>query len=301
MADGLVLLPCRDSPEMAAARRRELDIPRARAAELGRSAVEAVRRGWYTNREGVRVDWSAQVERARSAKRSFAPDAPLLAADRSRHQETRIQVCSETTLQASHQLHQNGLRPAALNFANGIHPGGGFLHGARAQEEALCRSTALYATLAGDPMYAYHAARPRPDSSDWVIYSPDVPVFRTDDGTELGQPWLLSFLTSAAPVAEAIGQPESGDLLQHRILRALAVASACGHDALVLGAWGCGAFGNDPHRTAHDFRTGLETEFAGHFSDVVFAITDWSPSRRMLGPFLDVFSASSPADRVELP
>jgi len=69
-------------------------------------------------------------------------------------------------------MHQNGLRPAALNFANGIHPGGGFLHGARAQEEALCRSSALYETLVGDPMYVYHAARPRPDSSDWVIYSP---------------------------------------------------------------------------------------------------------------------------------
>jgi uncharacterized protein (TIGR02452 family) len=290
MDGGLVLLPCLDSPEMAAARRRELDVPRSRAAELGRSAVEAARRGWYTNREGVRVEWSAQVERARAATRSFAPDAPLPTARRPRHRETRVQVCNETTLEASHRLHQIGLRPAALNFANGIHPGGGFLGGARAQEEALCRSSALYETLVGDPMYAYHAARPRPDSSDWVIYSPDVPVFRSDDGAELSQPWLLSFLTSAAPVADALGQPESGDLLQRRIFRVLDVSVACGHDAVVLGAWGCGAFGNDPHRTARDFRTALETEFAGHFSDVVFAITDWSPSRRMLGPFRDVFS-----------
>ena len=39
----------------------------------------------------------------------------------------------------------------ALNFANGLHPGGGFLRGSLAQEEVLCRSSALYLTLVGDP------------------------------------------------------------------------------------------------------------------------------------------------------
>lgn len=48
-------------------------------------------------------------------------------------------------------------------------------------------------------------------------------------------------------------------------------------------AWGCGAFGNNPHRTAPDLRRALEIEFAGAFSDVVFAITDWSPERKSLG------------------
>jgi uncharacterized protein (TIGR02452 family) len=58
----------------------------------------------------------------------------------------------------------------------------------------------------------------------------------------------------------------------------------------VLGAWGCGAFGNDPNRTAVDFREALENEFRGAFFDIVFAITDWSPKRRFLGPFRDVFT-----------
>jgi len=115
-------------------------------------------------------------------------------------------------------------------------------------------------------------------------------VFRKDDGTELDRPWLLAFVTSAAPFAPAIGQPESGDLLQKRILRVLAIASAYGHRALVLGAWGCGAFGNDPHRTAMDFRWVLEDDFDGSFSHVVFAVTDWSPERRFLGPFRDAFT-----------
>jgi uncharacterized protein (TIGR02452 family) len=94
-------------------------------------------------------------------------------------------------------------------------------------------------------------------------------------------------------VADAIGQPESGDLLRARISRVLAVASAFGHDTLGLGAWGCGAFGNDPVRTASDFRTALKTDFAGHFSDIVFAVTDWSAERRTLGPFRDAYSRIS--------
>ena len=133
-------------------------------------------------------------------------------------------------------------------------------------------------------------ARSRPDSSDWAIYSADVPVFRTDEGSELEQPWLLSFLTCAAPYAPAIGQPESGDLLEQRIHRVLAIARAYGHSTLVLGAWGCGAFENDAERTAWDFRRVLETDFRGAFSEVVFAITDWSPERKTLGPFRDVFA-----------
>jgi len=99
-------------------------------------------------------------------------------------------------------------------------------------------------------------------------------------------------VTSAAPVAYRIGQPRAADLLRKRIHRVLSIARAYEYDTLVLGAWGCGAFGNDPRRTAIDFRNALEVDFAGAFSDIVFAITDWSPERRFLGPFRDVFAAA---------
>ncbi|MEO8198357.1 MAG: TIGR02452 family protein [Thermoanaerobaculia bacterium] len=280
---------------MAASRRRELRLPREVAAALGRSAVAAIERGSYTfgaagSVDGV--DWRDAVRTACGAKVSLPPAAPLPAPGSRRCARTRIQVRNETTLAAARPLAAAGLKPLALNFANGIHPGGGFLHGARAQEEALCRSSALYATLVGDEMYAAHRQRSRPDSTDWAIYSPDVPVFRTDDGTELEQPWLLSVVTCAAPYAPTVGQPESGDLLQRRIHRLLAIARAFGHPVLVLGAWGCGDFGNDPHRTARDFRQAFESEFDGAFSEVVFAIIDWSPERKTLGPFRDAFAAT---------
>lgn len=283
--------PCLDSDDRAVSLRCLLDIRRDDARALGESAVEAITRGGYRARSGRWVDWREDVGRATAGKRSIRPDDPLPTRPEPLAADTTVQVCNETTLQAARRLGEQGLCPLVLNLANGVTPGGGFLKGARAQEESLCRASALYATLEGDPMYAFHRARPTPDSSDWAILSPGVPVLRDDAGAALEQPWRLDVLTCAAPYAPRVGQRRSGDLLGKRIRRVLAVAAAYGYRTLVLGAWGCGAFGNDPHRTAHDFRSALEGEFRRCFGHVVFAISDWSPERRFLGPFRDAFAA----------
>jgi uncharacterized protein (TIGR02452 family) len=101
---------------------------------------------------------------------------------------------------------------------------------------------------------------------------------------------LIDVITAAAPYAPTVGQPRSRELLKCRIHRILSIASSFGYESLVLGAWGCGAFGNDAQKTAEDFCQALTTEFAGCFSDIVFAICDWSPQRKFLGPFRDVFA-----------
>jgi uncharacterized protein (TIGR02452 family) len=285
----LHVLACLDSERMAQDRRQELQIRRDVAAALGASAVKAAQDGFYLTKTGQAVVWRDAVQTACATKQSIAPKAVLLPNTQQPFEETRVQVTNETTLGASFRLVERGLQPIALNFANGVQPGGGFLMGATAQEEVLCRSSALYQTLVGDPMYEEHRRRQLPDSTDWAIYSPNVPVFRTDDGTELERPWLLSFITCAAPYAPAVGQPLAGDLLNQRIHKLLAIAHGYGYSALVLGAWGCGAFANDPRRTAIDFRHALEHEYDRAFSEVVFAIADWSPEREFLGPFRDVF------------
>jgi len=284
-------LPFLDSEYRAVTARRLLDIDRDIARNLGHSAVEAIERGVFETPSGRLIDWSEQVMRATSLRRSIPPSDPVLLPSSPDIESTSVQVVNATTMQAAYGLVCEGERPAVLNFANGISPGGGFRQGSRAQEEVLCRSSALYATLKGDQMYAHHLERPTPDSTDWVIWSPEVPVFRDDAGVALEQTWMIDVITSAAPVAQRVGQPLSGDLLKQRIHRVLTIAAAEGSTTLVLGAWGCGAFGNDPVRTARDFRSALETEFGGWFTRVVFAITDWSSDRRVFGPFRDVFSA----------
>jgi len=190
---------------------------------------------------------------------------------------------------------ENGLKPLMLNFANGVTPGGGFVGGASAQEETLCRCSSLYWTLVGDPMYLYHSYRSQPDSSDWAILSANVPFICNDVQQPFASPKLIDVITSAAPYAPTVGQPRSKKLLRSRIHRVLSIARSFGYRSLVLGAWGCGAFGNDPQQTAEDFYQALSNEFSGCFSDIVFAICDWSPQRRFLGPFRDVF-ASHQAD-----
>ena len=313
MPNQLVFLPCIDSNTQAALRHRELSIDRNLACSLGKSAVQFSRAGIYQTARGQVISLAADVAAARASKLSISPDDPLPPPDRTPFPETRIQVANETTLAAARRLADKGLRPLALNFANGVTPGGGFLKGALAQEEVLCRSSALFLTLEGDPMYASHAKNDHRDSSDWAILSPDVPVFRADDGLSLERPWLLSFITCAAPhcnfapsylhdlVASntadltytglaLVYADQAAKLLRQRIHRVLAIAKAYQYETLVLGAWGCGAFNNDPKRAAANFREALESDFRGAFSDIIFAVTDWSPQRRDLGAFRDAFA-----------
>ena len=276
---------------MAEACRRALDIDRVHAAELGHEAVRAAGDGYYLVDYGRKVDWSAQVARAISSKISIPPAADLPIRDEPRFPTTRVTVTNDTTLNAAQAFVSGGARPLVLNMANGVEAGGGFLSGSIAQEESLCRSSALHATLDGDPMYQAHRDRLDYESSDWMILSPDVPVFRTDAGLVLSEPWICSFMSCAAPVRPQVGQPRSSILMASRIDRLLSAARGYGFDTLVLGAWGCGAFGNDPVQTAADFRLLLEDRHDAEFRDVVFAISDWSPERRFLGPFRSAFAA----------
>ena len=285
----LSYMPCLDSGELARENRRVLEVRYEIAESLGRSALAAIDAGEYLTDDGW-VNWSAAVKAAEAAKVSIKPEANLPQLGEQSLDQTLVSVVNRTTLAAAQAMVEEGDRPLALNFANGVEPGGGFLRGATAQEETLCRSSALYATLFGDPMYDFHRDNDPAASSDWAILSPDVPVFRDDAGMEFDKPWPLSFLTCAAPYAPAIGRTDSARMLRQRIHRVLAIARAYNYQSLVLGAWGCGVFANDPKQTALDFRQALEVDFAGAFARVVFAIADWSDERRFLGPFSEVLS-----------
>jgi len=288
----LEVRPCRDSPELAERCRKLSQIPREQAAALGQSALAVIAAGAYSNVAGQPVHWGAAVAAAVAAKRSLPAEAVLPQVGPVGFTVTQVQVVNESTLATARRLTATARRVLVLNFANGLHPGGGFQQGNRGQESLLCRSSALFATLSADPMYASHAARPLPDSTDWAILSPDVPVFRADDGTPLDQPWPLGILTCAAPYAPKLGQEAAADRMQTRIRRVLAIARAFGYTGLVLGAWGCGTYGNDPARIAAIFHEALK-EQAGAFQSVVFAIADWSPERRYLAPFRDLLAAGT--------
>ena len=278
-----------DDDVRAKCNERTLDIERHRAVALGRETLAVLVRGDYVAPSGRTVTIRGLVGDAVARKVSLPPGAALPARPAPVGMRL-ISVENDTTLSVARRLAADG-RTLALNFAASTHPGGGFLNGARAQEENLTRSSGLYSTLEGDPFYDHHRHLGDAAASDWTILSPDVPVFREDDGTFLEQPWLCTILTCAAPVASRLPGRDLTPLLRGRIERILAVSAGSGCRALVLGAWGCGAFKNDGRTVATLFRDALAGPYRDAFETVAFAITDWSPERRFLGPFRDAFGA----------
>jgi uncharacterized protein (TIGR02452 family) len=135
--------------------------------------------------------------------------------------------------------------------------------------------------------------------TDRVIVSPAVPVFRDDDGALLADPYPVTFLTAAAPNRSAIerNQPaaarEIPTTLTRRAARVLDVAAAHGARRLVLGAWGCGVFGNDPAEVATAFAESLAVRPG--FDHVTFAILDPRPGRPVLAAFEDRLRPQGPA------
>ena len=242
----------------------QLQIPRGRARELGREMVNVLKQGHYTTKSGVKVDLKSKVEEAVAGTVTYEPSSGLLPFSTHCYAETRVEVRNETTLSAAECLLAEGENPVALNFASAMSPGGGFLTGARAQEEYLARSSGLWSCLYQNSMYPYHQDRMDPFYTDYVIYSPDVPIVRDDNSEFLEEPYSCSIITSPAVHAHGVRRymPErEADIIpvmRERMLKVLAVGATHGHPSLVLGAWGCGAFGNDGHEIAELFRSVLE-------------------------------------------
>jgi uncharacterized protein (TIGR02452 family) len=258
---------------------------------IAQQTVAISERGWYELPSGARVDIGKHVTRAIEGTCLYGPGdfsglgLPLSAEETAPPKPPVIEVTGETTSDAARRLvEREGVSGvAALNFASARNAGGGFLRGAKAQEEDLARCSALYACqITQRAYYDENRAFPSPLYTDHLIYSPDVPFFRDDRLDLLPAPFLVSILTSPAPNAgEARQRGESGaairTALHRRAEHVLRVAAHHGHRTLVLGAWGCGVFRNDPEEVAGIFADHLASpRFERAFARVVFAVYDRS-------------------------
>ena len=163
-----------------------------------------------------------------------------------------------------------------LNFASHKNPGGKFLEGSSAQEESLCHDSILYNVLSRMPTYynVNKAFLNRSLYSNRAVYSPRV-LFPID-----GSEWRADVLTCAAPNKTAaqkycrVSDEENTRWLRSRIDFVLGVAAKHHPDVLILGAYGCGVFGQNPIEVATIFQELLSTKHHNQFAKVVFAIPD---------------------------
>lgn len=257
---------------------------RARRAVIAQDTLAILERGIYGNRLGETVTLAEELAAAIAGSRHYRPHElrGFAAAAGTGACGTRIEVRNETTLAAARRLVEAGRRDVlCLNFASARNPGGGFLGGSEAQEENLAKSSGLYPCI--QQMEAFYGANRLNRSClylDDMIYSPLVPVFRDDAYAYLDRPYCVSIVTAPAANRGAIARndPESLPALEavmlNRIELLLALARQHGHGALVLGAWGCGVFGNDPRAMASWFGHHLRGRWRGVFDTVSFAVLD---------------------------
>ena len=183
-----------------------------------------------------------------------------------------------------------GQKVAVLNFASSTSPGGGVETGASAQEECLCRVSTLYPCLktktAWDKFYGPHRAAPNSLHNDDIIYTKDVVVLKDDDYHPLATPFRVDVITCAAPnlrdipsnrynrndgEAAHISPEKLLELHLSRARKILSAAAANGAEVLILGAFGCGAFRNDPAVVAAAYQQAMP-QFLNHFKTVEFAV-----------------------------
>ena len=155
-------------------------MPRDVAARLGHETLQILRVRSYQAPSGRVVDLGAGLDAAAQGTVEYPPERQLTCAP-GRGPQPSITVENESVLSVGRRMSATG-PVAALNFASATAPGGGFLTGARAQEESIARSSGLFHCLDGRQMYARHRAVLDAMYSDYVIYSPAVPVFRDDSG-----------------------------------------------------------------------------------------------------------------------
>lgn len=210
--------------------------------------------------------------------------------------QTVIHVVNCSAVDAVLRLADEGIHnPGVLNFASAKNPGGGFLNGAMAQEESLAASGGLYQTLIKNEDY-YRNNRNCTSMiyTDHAIYSPEVVFFRDGRFRLLEEPVTASVLTlPAVNMGQAIlkGEDvrEAERVMKRRMKLVLALFDKMNVRHLVLGAYGCGVFRNDPHKIACWWKELLENCFAGSFDSITHAVLDHSEKGTCIRAFEEIF------------
>ena len=266
---------------------------------IAQDTLKILKQGYFISPSGQKIEIQTAQAAAEQDTIVYTPElSDDLLANRiaqSLAEPTKIVANGLTTMDAIRLLLTEGYEKVlCLNFASAKNAGGGFLTGSQAQEESIARSTGLYNCLLKAPnYYATNRATKSCMYTDYMIYSPNVPMIKSETGHNLETLQLTSVITAPAVNFGVVKQrepqrvPEVEIIMKRRIAKVLAIALEHGHRAIVLGAWGCGVFQNDPKDIAPWFKEVIEMQFKDEFEKIVFAV--YARNERFITPFIEAF------------
>ncbi len=275
---------------------------------VARETLKIMDQGYYEY-EGKRIDIQSDMDASiRSSVLITPTQGAELLEKYSRNDNSGIpdeRVENLSTVDAIRKLAKEGRSSiGVLNFASAKNPGGGFINGAMAQEESLAASGTLYRTLtAHEEYYRSNRAQTSMMYTDHAIYSPDVTFFRSGNFRLVETPVKASVLTLPAVNMGQVrlkgeDTAEAARVMRRRMALALAVFAEKGAKDLVLGAYGCGVFRNDPHQIAAWWQELLAEGMGGCFDSIFYAVLDCSRTGECIKAFEAITEPVVRKDRI---
>lgn len=266
---------------------------------MAAETVKIQQQGYYITPGNRRIDITDAQKHAENDSYLITPEEGRLLmsslAPPDNAANPHCEVINQSTVQAIVEASQTGAKLAVLNFASAKNPGGGFINGAMAQEEALSMCSGLYATqLCHEAYYESNRACKTMMYTHHAIYSPDVVFFRDARYALLESPVTASVLTLPAVNMGQVRQKredinQAKAVMKERMRLALTILAKEKNQTIILGAYGCGVFGNDPQEVAQGWRELLYNEgLGGYFNTVLFVILD-KPGGANISAFTQIF------------
>jgi uncharacterized protein (TIGR02452 family) len=251
---------------------------------IAEDTLKLIEKGFYTNNNGQSIKIAETIDKAIFNTKLYSPaelnELIIKPNGFENNKKTSYEVCNETTLNAARKLIEKGYKNVlCLNFASAKNVGGGFLNGSQAQEESIVRATGLYPCLLKcKEFYEENNKIKSCLYTDNMIYSPNVPIIKDEEGKYLSEFVTASFITAPAVNAgviklrEPINVAKIEEIMKRRINMALRIMLENHHENIILGAWGCGVFGNNPADIAQYFKEIIKENYEGCFNKILFAV-----------------------------
>lgn len=261
---------------------------------MTRKELNAVKANSWLELMDKNDTWKSSIEK--SIMKTFVRKEKLVSKDEiaymsskaGNHNLSNVELTNENTYDAICRLYDIAKPIGVLNFASYFNPGGGFIRGAGTQEESLCHVSGLYPILRAQKIYSTRRLNKDTPSAygNEVIYSRNVP-FTFAEG-HLGDPCLIDVISVAAPNCNRVpitAMDSYEEALRKRIEAIVILPYLNGCDTLILGAWGCGVFKNDPKTVATIFKETL-IKYGAAYSNIVFPL----PNDNVRKVFEEVFN-----------